>query len=80
MPQSTVTAKGQTTIPRSIRKHLNLHPGDKLEFVVTEGSEVLLRPATVDVTELRGLLHDAVKRPVAIEDMNAAVRRRGGGR
>ena len=34
MSHSTVTSKGQTTIPGKIRKALRIKPGDKLEFVV----------------------------------------------
>ncbi len=30
--QSTITSKGQITIPRAIRERLNLRTGDKLEF------------------------------------------------
>ncbi|MBH0182710.1 MAG: AbrB/MazE/SpoVT family DNA-binding domain-containing protein, partial [Nitrospira sp.] len=29
MPTSTVTSKGQTTIPKEIREHLHLKPGDR---------------------------------------------------
>jgi len=34
MPHSTVTRKGQTTIPGNIRKALRIKPGDRLEYVV----------------------------------------------
>jgi AbrB family looped-hinge helix DNA binding protein len=34
MAHSTVTSKGQTTIPGKIRKALRIKPGDTLEFVV----------------------------------------------
>jgi AbrB family looped-hinge helix DNA binding protein len=33
MPRSTVTSKGQVTIPQSIRTRLGLHTGDVIEFV-----------------------------------------------
>jgi len=39
---STLTQKGQTTIPAEIRKKLDLHPGDKVGFEITDG-EVVLR-------------------------------------
>ena len=78
MPTSTLTAKGQTTIPLAVREHLNLHAGDRLEFVLGGASEVALRPAATDVSELEGMLSHKVKRPVTVEEMNAAIRRRGG--
>ena len=36
MSTSILTSKGQTTIPKDIRKQFNLHPEDRLEFVVEE--------------------------------------------
>jgi AbrB family looped-hinge helix DNA binding protein len=34
MPHSTITSKGQTTIPGEIREALGIKPGDKLQYVV----------------------------------------------
>ena len=42
MPHSTVTSKGQTTIPGKIRRALRIKPGDKLEYVV-EGDHAIIR-------------------------------------
>src|SRR5580704_7852003 len=42
MPHSTVTSKGQTTIPGKIREALRIKPGDKLEYLV-EGDHVTIR-------------------------------------
>jgi len=39
---STVTSKGQTTIPGEVRDALNIKPGDKLEFAV-EGDHATIR-------------------------------------
>ncbi len=77
MPESTVTSKGQTTIPGEIRRHLKLKPGDRVEFVVQRDGKVVLVPATVDVSELRGLLAPAPRR-VALKQMEAAIRKRAG--
>jgi antitoxin PrlF len=38
---STVTSKGQITIPREIRRRLGLHEGDKVEFVM-DGERTLI--------------------------------------
>jgi len=54
MPHSTVTSKGQTTIPRKIRKALRIQPGDKLEYVV-EGDHVTVR-VHLGTRSLKGLL------------------------
>src|SRR5260221_7442619 len=45
---STVSSKGQLTVPQEIRKRLGLETGDRVEFVVEEGRTVI-RPARSDV-------------------------------
>ncbi|MGE0468494.1 MAG: AbrB family transcriptional regulator [Candidatus Nitrospira kreftii] len=76
MSMSTLTNKGQATIPKDVRKRLNLNPGDRLEFVIDENGQVLLLPATVDVSELAGMLKRPTK-PVTVAEMNRAIRKRG---
>lgn len=39
---STITKRGQTTIPGRVRDALRIKPGDKLEYVV-EGDHVTMR-------------------------------------
>ena len=79
MSTSTLTSKGQTTIPKDIRERLNLRPGDRLEFVIDEDGRVLVLPASIDASELTGMLKPPAK-PVSVEDMNRAIRKRGGRR
>lgn len=79
MPTSTVTSKGQTTIPKEIRDYLHLKPGDRVEFVMDEDGRVVVLPATLDAAELAGILK-APPKPVTIEAMNQAIRKRGGRR
>ena len=76
MPASLITAKGQTTIPKKIRSHLNLRPGDRIEFVVEEDGKVVLEPATHDIHELEGILHRPGMKAVSTDDMKKAVRKR----
>lgn len=40
---TTLTVKGQVTIPKQIRVALNLQPGCKINFAVNEAGEVLLQ-------------------------------------
>jgi antitoxin PrlF len=46
-----MASKGQTTIPKDIRKRLNLHPGDRLEFVIDEDGQVVVLSASRDASE-----------------------------
>lgn len=69
--ESAITMKGQATIPKAIREHLGLKPGDRVKFFVhPDGSVVLLpkRPAAV----LRGIVKPRRRKPVTVDDMNAA--------
>lgn len=79
MPVSTITSKGQTTIPGEIRRHLKLKTGDRVEFIVERDGKVVLVPATVDVRELKGLLAPAPRR-VSLDEMEVAIRKRAGRR
>lgn len=75
--RSTITSKGQTTIPLEIRRYLKLKPGDRIQFVVDADGRVVLLPGAVDVRELYGLLAPAPHR-VSLADMDAAIRKRAG--
>ncbi len=76
MPASLITSKGQTTIPKKIRKYLHLQPGDRIDFVVDERGKVVLEPATLDVRELEGILHRQGMKAVSTEEMKKAVKER----
>ncbi|WP_410520818.1 AbrB/MazE/SpoVT family DNA-binding domain-containing protein [Candidatus Tisiphia endosymbiont of Dascillus cervinus] len=39
---STVTSKGQVTIPSYIRNKLHLSSGSKLEFIIQDGSFIVV--------------------------------------
>lgn len=80
MPSATITSKGQITLPKAIRDLLRLGTGDRVDFIVKDDGTVILSPATVDVRELRGLLHRPGLVPLSVEEMNAIIRRRGAGR
>ena len=79
MTASTMTTKGQVTIPSDVRQRLGLDAGDRIEFVEIEDGMFAIKPAIDDVRSLKGLLRKPSK-PVSVEDMNAAVRARGAGR
>lgn len=76
MATSTITSKGQVTIPKDIRDSLLLHSGDKIDFTVTDQGEVLLRPLTRRVDDIFGRLHKPGRQALSPEDMDAAIRKR----
>ncbi len=73
MPTATVTSKGQVTVPRQIREVLRIGPGDRIDFVVSAGGEVVVRAATVDVSMLKGLLKRPGRKPVSLREMEEAI-------
>jgi antitoxin PrlF len=75
MTVATLTSKGQTTIPKQVREHLKLNPGDKLDFVIETGGRVVIRPAKLDVRDLKGLLKRRDGKVLSIGEMNAAIAR-----
>lgn len=77
MSTATLTSKGQTTVPKEIRQHLRLRPGDRIEFVIEEDGRVVLLPVSFDAADLCGILPKP-KRAVSLDDMESAIRRRGG--
>src|SRR5262245_23571671 len=47
VPSSTMSSKGQITVPREIRRRLGLKTGDRVEFVV-EDQRTIIRPARAE--------------------------------
>ncbi len=74
MAESTVTSKGQITIPKMVRERLHLEPGDKVYFDVKDDGSVSLVTRKHPVESLFGLLKDSakLKRPITIAEMNPA--------
>ena len=78
MSTSTVTSKGQVTIPVEILNALNFHTGDILEFVVEKDGRINIFAQTKDVKDLKTLLPKS-KKKVSIEEMNEIITKRGRG-
>lgn len=76
MQQTTLTSKGQVTIPKNVRDFIGLHTGDKIEFVITEKNEVLLRPITKKVDDVFGVLYKSGRNAVTVEDMDIAIKQK----
>jgi len=73
MATSTLTSKGQITIPQSVRDALGLQAGDKVDFVREEPGTYKVVALRKDARSLRGRFSGRVRRPVSIEQMGDAV-------
>jgi len=69
--ESAITVKGQATIPKAIREHLHLKPGDRVKFFVHPDGTVVLLPK-LPVAALRGILARP-RRPVSLKRMREAI-------
>lgn len=69
---ATLSAKGQITIPVSIREFLGIKTGDAIDFVTTKSKTIELIPTHTPVHALRGLVSKP-KRPVTLSEMDAAI-------
>jgi antitoxin PrlF len=80
MKTSTLTSKGQVTIPKEIRDFLKVKSGDLIDFIVDRQGTVVVRAGTMHVGELQGLLKEPGRKPVSLEAMDQAILRQHGRR
>lgn len=71
MPTTTLTSKGQMTLPKEVRAKLGLKPGDRLQVGVTADGRVLMTP-TVPLASLASILPKP-DHPLTVEEMNEAI-------
>ena len=71
MQESTVTVKGQTTLPRDVRRALGLESGDRVRYVILDGEVRLLKVRPV--SELAGMLERPGLKPVSLDEMDDAI-------
>ncbi|MBM9593903.1 AbrB/MazE/SpoVT family DNA-binding domain-containing protein [Roseitranquillus sediminis] len=72
MIESTLTSKGQTTLPKEVREALGLKPGDKLRYFVHGDTVRIVRPKPASA--LFGMLKKHYEGPpVSLEEMDEAI-------
>ena len=76
MTPATLTSKGQITVPAAVREALGVDAGDRVEFVEIAPGRYEFIAATRSVTALKGMFGKS-RKAVSIEDINAAIARRG---
>lgn len=68
--ESTLTSKGQTTIPKDIRDRLHMKAGDRMTFTVMPDGTVLLRIKKKSVMSLGGSLRRKGQRALPAEQLS----------
>lgn len=67
---TTLTSKGQTTIPKEIRDHLGMKTGDRISFTLMPDGTVSMRVKNKSILDLAGSLHEAGRKAVPVEEMS----------
>ena len=68
--ESTLTSKGQTTVPKAIRESLRLKPGDRITFSPMPGGTVLMRVKNKSVMTLAGSLRRRGRKALPIDELS----------
>ena len=77
MLNSTITSKGQVTIPKKIREFLKVRTSDKIIFTTMEDGRVLLTTRQISASLLFGMLkHRRPAKPVSVKEMDSAIRKK----
>jgi AbrB family looped-hinge helix DNA binding protein len=74
--ESTITLKGQATIPKVIREHLRLKCGDRVKFFIHPDGTVVLLPK-LPASALRHIVKLRHREPVTVAEMTEAIAAEG---
>ncbi len=68
--ESTLTSKGQTTIPKPIRDSLRMKTGDRMSFTLMPDGVVIMRVKNKRLSDLAGVLYRKGRKPVPIDRLS----------
>jgi AbrB family looped-hinge helix DNA binding protein len=68
--ETTLTSKGQTTIPKTIRDSLGMKTGDRMSFTLMPDGVVVMRVKNKRVSDLAGLLYKKGRKTVPVEQLS----------
>jgi AbrB family looped-hinge helix DNA binding protein len=66
---TTLSSKGQVTVPREVRERLGLRAGDKIAWATLSNGTVVLRPKTRRLADLVGRLTQPGQPGVSVGEM-----------
>jgi bifunctional DNA-binding transcriptional regulator/antitoxin component of YhaV-PrlF toxin-antitoxin module len=70
MAESSITAKGRTTVPAEIRALVRAEPGTRLLWSAMPDGTLIVRAKTKSVLDLAGVVKSSKGRRVSVEEMN----------
>lgn len=68
--ESALSIKGQATIPKAIRDHLQLRPGDRIKFFLHPDGTVVILPK-IPASRLKGIVRGRGR--VSLNDLESAI-------
>jgi AbrB family looped-hinge helix DNA binding protein len=71
MTESTITAKGQTTVPAQVRELVGATPGTRLVWHVMPDGSIIVRAKTKSILAMAGSLKAPKGKHVPVDAMNA---------
>jgi antitoxin PrlF len=76
MPISVLTSKGQMTIPKEVRKALNLKPSEKV-IIVVEGNRAIIQPLKGNLLDIGGSVKITDReKPIDFKKVRGEVKKR----
>lgn len=70
--ESSITSKGQISIPKMAREHLRVRPGDRVRIFLHPNGTVVLLPK-LPASAIKGIFAGRAKKPVTVEEMDEAI-------
>lgn len=70
MSESTLTSKGQTTIPKDIRDGLGIKAGHRMSFTLMPDGTVLMRVKNKSAMDAAGRLHKEGRKPLPVDRLS----------
>jgi antitoxin PrlF len=70
--ESALTVKGQATIPKTIRDHLRLRPGDRIKFFKHPDGTVVILPR-LPASRLKGIAAGRRPSPASLTEMDEGI-------
>lgn len=76
MPVAVLTSKGQMTVPKEIRKALNLKPSERV-IIVVEGDHAVIKPLKGNILDIGGSIKLLGKgKPIAFHKVREEVKKK----
>ncbi len=75
MAISTVTSKGQVTIPKKVREQLRLQTGDKVDFRIEDDGSIRVYPVARKVSEVFGVFASKATKSHSTTELNKRIKK-----